>query len=112
MRIFCDASLGQCNICTSLGKRCGAGFQALTYSFGVRTTPHHTMHDPHSHHESGPTEAEIQKAAYYIWLAGGCLPGHDLENWLAAKEYLKHHHGRAARAAGTKPEATHHLNTR
>jgi hypothetical protein len=70
------------------------------------------MPDPHTHHEPEPSEAEIQKAAYYIWLASGCQPGHDHENWLAAKEYLKHHHGRAARPAGGKPEATHHLNTR
>lgn len=69
------------------------------------------MHDPHSHHPPEPTEAEIQKAAYYIWLASGGQAGRDLENWLAAKEYLKHHHGRAARHAGPA-EATHHLTNR
>lgn len=41
-----------------------------------------------------PTEAEIQKVAYQLWLEGGCQPGVELDNWLAAKELLKHHHGR------------------
>jgi len=43
-----------------------------------------------------PTEAEIQKEAYSIWLANGCESGRDLDHWLAAKELLKHRHGRAA----------------
>lgn len=38
-----------------------------------------------------PTEAEIQHVAYLLWLENGQKPGHDLENWLAAKEYLRHH---------------------
>lgn len=40
-----------------------------------------------------PTEAEIQKQAYYLWLEGGCRQGVELDNWLAAKELLRHHHG-------------------
>jgi len=40
-----------------------------------------------------PTEAEIQKEAYYLWLENGCPVGRDLENWLAAKELLLHRHG-------------------
>jgi len=76
------------------------------------------MHTQSLSSEHEPTEAEIQKAAYYIWLAGGCLPGRDLENWLAAREYLKHHHGRPptrARVAGGNPDAPlppHHLISR
>lgn len=72
----------------------------------------------HITREHEPTEAEIQKAAYYIWLAGGCIPGRDLENWLAAREYLKHHHGRAGarvKSAGIRPDAplpSHHLISR
>ena len=68
--------------------------------------------------EPEPGEAEIQKAAYFIWLASGCQPGHDLENWLAAKEYLKHHHGRSGGRGplvGTRPGTTlppHHLTSR
>lgn len=41
-----------------------------------------------------PTEAEIQKAAYHLWMEGGCREGVELENWFAAKELLQHHHGR------------------
>ncbi len=42
-----------------------------------------------------PSEAEIQKAAYHLWLDGGCQKGVELDNWLAAKELLKHRHGHA-----------------
>lgn len=43
-----------------------------------------------------PTESEIQHTAYLLWLEGGKVPGRDLDNWLAAKELLRHHHGRDA----------------
>ena len=67
-----------------------------------------------SNHAQDPTEAEIQQAAYYIWLASGRLPGRDVENWLAAKEYLKHHHGRAKPTAvpDAEPASIHPLNVR
>ena len=39
-----------------------------------------------------PTEAEIQHTAYLLWLESGRAPDHDLENWFAAKELLRHHH--------------------
>ena len=32
-----------------------------------------------------PTDEEIGKAAYLLYLASGCVPGRDLENWLAAR---------------------------
>jgi len=76
------------------------------------------MHPPSHPPAHEPTEAEIQKAAYYIWLASGSRPGRDLENWLAAREYLKHHHGRAgarAKVAGGGADAPlppHHLISR
>jgi hypothetical protein len=41
-----------------------------------------------------PTEAEIQKVAYLLWLEGGCREGVELDNWLSAKELLLHHSGR------------------
>jgi hypothetical protein len=41
-----------------------------------------------------PTEAEIQKVAYRLYLESGCEHGHDLEHWFAARELLLHHHGR------------------
>lgn len=39
-----------------------------------------------------PTEEQIQHAAYFLWLENGRQSGHDLENWLAAKELLRHRH--------------------
>jgi hypothetical protein len=47
-----------------------------------------------------PTEAEIQHTAYLLWLESGRQEGRDLDNWLAAKELLRHHH---ARTGGPKP---------
>ena len=44
-----------------------------------------------------PTEAEIQHAAYLLWIEGGRPEGRDLEHWLAAKEMLCHRHGRDAK---------------
>jgi hypothetical protein len=56
-----------------------------------------------------PTEAEIQHTAYLLWLESGQKSGHDLDNWLAAKELLRHHHapGKGPRrpAASTIPPA-------
>lgn len=52
-----------------------------------------------------PTEAEIQKVAYHLWLEGGCQPGVELDNWLAAKELLKHHHGRDGGRTKKRPLA-------
>jgi hypothetical protein len=37
-----------------------------------------------------PTEAEIQHTAYMLWLESGRLPDRELDNWLAAKEMLRH----------------------
>lgn len=42
-----------------------------------------------------PNEAEIQKLAYHLWIDGGCLEGVELDNWLAAKELIRHRHGQA-----------------
>jgi Protein of unknown function (DUF2934) len=55
-----------------------------------------------------PTEAEIQKKAYHLWLEGGSHEGRELDNWFAAKELLLHHHGRAIenhRKPAPKPSA-------
>jgi hypothetical protein len=40
-----------------------------------------------------PTEAEIQHAAYLLWIEEGQPEGCDLAHWLAAKELLRHRHG-------------------
>lgn len=42
---------------------------------------------------SEPTEAEIQKEAYYLWIECGRPEGRDLEIWDAAREYLLHRRG-------------------
>ncbi len=42
-----------------------------------------------------PSEAEIQKQAYHLWIDGGCLEGVEVDNWLAAKELLQHRQGHA-----------------
>lgn len=43
----------------------------------------------------GPTEAEIQHVAYRLWIEEGRPQGRDMDHWLAAKELLRHHHGRS-----------------
>lgn len=53
-------------------------------------------------HLPEPTEAEIQHTAYLLWHEGGRVPGRDLENWLAAKELLRH---RPARSGGKRKPA-------
>jgi hypothetical protein len=35
-----------------------------------------------------PSEEDVQKEAYLLYLASGCVPGRDLENWLAARARL------------------------
>ncbi|HWA08495.1 MAG TPA: DUF2934 domain-containing protein [Opitutaceae bacterium] len=37
-----------------------------------------------------PTEAEIQKEAYYLWIENGRPEGRDVEFWHAAAEVLRH----------------------
>jgi hypothetical protein len=51
-----------------------------------------------------PTEAEIQHAAYLLWVEDGRPEGRDLEHWLTAKEMLCHRHGRDATTRGRAPE--------
>ena len=43
-----------------------------------------------------PSEAEIQHAAYLLWIESGRPEGRDLEHWLAAREMLCHRRGRDA----------------
>jgi hypothetical protein len=51
-----------------------------------------------------PTEAEIQHAAYLLWIENGRPEGRDLEHWMAAKEMLCHRHGRDAQTRRRAPE--------
>jgi hypothetical protein len=43
---------------------------------------------------SEPSETEIQKVAYRLWTERGCPAGIETENGFAAKEWIRHHHGR------------------
>lgn len=36
-----------------------------------------------------PTEDEIRDYAYHLYEQSGCVPGHDLDNWLEAKACLE-----------------------
>jgi hypothetical protein len=57
----------------------------------MKTLPHRTTQTgvpPGTHAE--PQEAEIQKAAYYLWQSKGCPEGCDLDLWLEARELLRH----------------------
>jgi len=51
-----------------------------------------------------PTEAEIQHAAYLLWIENGRPEGRDFDHWMAAKEMLCHRHGRDAATRRRAPE--------
>ncbi|MDP3070614.1 MAG: DUF2934 domain-containing protein [Opitutaceae bacterium] len=62
---------------------------------------------PHSPAEAAePTEAEIQKVAYRLWVEGGCLEGVEIDNWHAAREVIRHHHGAAHAPGKHRPAVT------
>jgi len=56
-----------------------------------------------THHD--PTEEQIQKEAYYLWLADSRPEGRDVEYWLAAKELLRHRHARSTGRKRAKAKA-------
>ena len=35
-----------------------------------------------------PSESDIREYAYHLYCQGGCVPGHDLDNWLEAESCL------------------------
>jgi len=49
-----------------------------------------------------PTEGEIQKEAYFLWLEEGRPEGSDVENWHAAKELLRHRGGHPEMPVGPR----------
>jgi hypothetical protein len=53
-----------------------------------------------------PSEAEIQHAAYLLWIENGRPEGRDLEHWLSAKEMLCHRHGRDTKTGRRAIELT------
>ncbi len=54
--------------------------------------------------DTGPSEAEIQHAAYMLWIEEGRPEGRDLEHWHAAREMLCHRHGRDSKTRRRAPE--------
>lgn len=57
-----------------------------------------------------PGEDDIRECAYRIYLQSGCIPGHDLENWLNAKSQLEAKLARhaARRARSQRPRREEH----
>jgi len=47
----------------------------------------------------GVAEEEIQKEAYLLYVASGCVSGRDLQNWLAARARVAMRHGSAGEKA-------------
>jgi hypothetical protein len=47
----------------------------------------HTAHE--SAGSSRPTEKQIAKRAYDLFVARGCTHGHDVEDWLCAEAELR-----------------------
>ena len=62
------------------------------------------MHATHHRPSDEPTEAEIQHAAYLLWIENGQPEGRDLEHWFAAREMLCHRRGRDAKTRRKAPE--------
>lgn len=38
---------------------------------------------------ASPTDADVARRAYDLYLARGCEPGHDIEDWLQAERDLR-----------------------
>jgi hypothetical protein len=51
---------------------------------------------------SEPSEQDVQKEAYLLYIASGCVPGRDLDNWLAARARL----ASSRPVAGEKPRTS------
>jgi hypothetical protein len=89
------------NKCIAIGKGCGAAPGRNAYS---NHNPKNPMKRNHQVIPSEPTEAEIQHAAYLLWIESGRPEGCDREHWLAAREMLCHRHGRDSKTRGPAPE--------
>jgi len=66
------------------------------FSRKLRSNPINPMKRKSESVRREPTEAEIQHAAYLLWVEDGRPEGCDLEHWQQAKEMLTHRHGRGA----------------
>jgi hypothetical protein len=63
----------------------------------------HLMKRKNILHTRQPSEAEIQHAAYLLWIEDGRPEGRDLQHWLAARELLLHRHGRDTKTHHAAP---------
>ena len=79
--------------CTALAKSCGEPAGRFVHSHGVQPNPMKTNANTLLSLPE-PAEAEIQQVAHRLWRESGCPSGVETENWFAAKELLRHHHGR------------------
>ena len=52
-----------------------------------------------------PTQEDIARRAYEIYLARGAAPGHELEDWARAEQELARKNGHVPRKAESKPVA-------
>lgn len=55
--------------------------------------------------KSAPTQDEIARRAYEIYLERGGAPGHELEDWTRAERELVQKNGQARRKGESKPVA-------
>lgn len=55
--------------------------------------------------KSAPTQDEIARRAYEIYLERGGAPGHELEDWTRAERELVQKNGRVRRKGESKPVA-------
>lgn len=51
-------------------------------------------------------EEDVQKEAYLLYVASGCVPGRDLENWLAARARLALRQASVGEKAAWNPAKT------
>jgi len=55
--------------------------------------------------KSAPTQDEIARRAYEIYLERGAAPGHELEDWTRAERELLQKNGQVRRKGESKPVA-------
>jgi hypothetical protein len=55
---------------------------------------------------SDTSDAEIREEAYRLYVASGCVPGRDLDNWLLAQELVARRR-RALTPSEPNPERLH-----
>ena len=55
--------------------------------------------------KSAPTQEDIARRAYQIYLERGGAPGHELEDWTRAERELVHKNGQVRRKGESKPVA-------